>query len=95
MRYCMDQGDEIPEHAHDESTLHNIIVLHGTVDLYEGSAHTLLMAGVHHDFDGTKPHKIVCHSAHAAILNLFLNGIPQGYAELPESERQGTINARN
>lgn len=87
----MEYGDEIPEHAHDDSTLHNITVLAGTVELHESDGRTLLLAGVVHDFDGRKPHFIRCRSDSAVILNLFLNGIPPGYAELPESEHRGTM----
>lgn len=91
IRYQMDEGDEIPQHVHDDTALHNIMVLHGMVALHAGEYRTLLMTGIVHDFDGSKPHKIVCQSDHAVILNLFLQGMPQGYAELPESEHEGTL----
>jgi quercetin dioxygenase-like cupin family protein len=92
MRYEMEQGDEIPQHVHDDSTLHNIIVLHGLVALHQGSEYrTLLMAGIVQDFDGRQPHLIRCMSDRAVILNMFLNGIPPGYAELPASEHQGRL----
>lgn len=91
MHYAMEEGDEIPEHAHDDSTLHNIVVLQGEVTLLEGESRTRLLAGVMHDFDGRKAHKIICESEHAVICNMFLNGIPHGYSELPESEHQGTL----
>lgn len=90
IHYQMPAGESLPEHAHDERTAHNIIVLKGYVLLtLRGQAEHLFQGEVF-DFDGTERHKITAVED-SEILNLFVNGIPSGYESLPSSERQGVI----
>lgn len=91
IRYWMRAGEEIPTHAHPYPELeHNIVVLLGSVRLTTDNHDTVLENCVH-DFDGKKPHSITCISDEAMTLHLFLLGMPDGYAQLPEAERQGTL----
>lgn len=92
----MERGDALPEHAHDAANEHNVIVLNGSVQLSintdsGGRAHIELNQGHVRDFDGSRSHTIRCLSERATILNMWLHGIPHGYADLPESEHQGTL----
>jgi len=89
MRYEMDAGSRLPMHSHESDTLHNVIVLSGHVR-FDGETLSDLHAGDVFDFDGTKPHTIIAVQK-STILNLNLNGIPPGYAELPESEHSGVV----
>jgi quercetin dioxygenase-like cupin family protein len=93
IRYEMHRGEEIPEHAHlDAEMQHNIIVLRGTVHLkVQGCQGLMLTEGTIRDFHSEQPHSIMCMSDSAITLHMFLRGIPAGYAELPESEHQGTL----
>lgn len=91
IRYVLLVGDAIPRHEHMEETLHNIIVLAGEVRLEFEVEHQRLYAGEVIDFDGTRPHRIVGVAIKSVLLNLFLNGIPEGYAELPPSEHSGYL----
>jgi quercetin dioxygenase-like cupin family protein len=89
MRYEIPAGESIKQHTHDDSTLHNVIVLKGAVVFkYDGKLR-ILDAGQVRDFDGSKPHTITAMSDGATTLHFFLNGMPRGYAALPESEHSG------
>lgn len=91
IQYWFDaMGDGIPEHAHDEELLHNIIVLEGTVVFATAERARALTAGTVFDFDGKQRHKITALGK-ASVLHLFLNGIPNGYDGLPESELEGVL----
>jgi hypothetical protein len=81
-------------HAHDETTAHNVIVLKGEVDLVLGTERIAASSGAVLDFDGRREHTVRAISP-AVILNLFLNGMPPGYRELPASERAGTYPPTN
>jgi quercetin dioxygenase-like cupin family protein len=91
MRYDMEHGDALPAHAHDYANEHNVIVLHGNVCLEMPDHQRYASAGEVIDFDGTREHTIRCISNGATILNMWLRGIPQGYAQLPESEHSGIL----
>ena len=91
IRYEMEQGDALPVHSHEDETLHNVIVVAGTVALVLPDSEITATAGNVVDFDGTARHTVRCESRHATILNMFLNGIPDGYDTLPETEHQGTL----
>ena len=94
VRYEMERGDALPEHLHDRASEHNVIVLAGSVALEQPGARDVGFTGDVLDFDGSKLHTIRCLSQSATILNVFLHGMPQGYAELPASEHQGTLPCR-
>lgn len=84
-------GEALPEHAHDASTAHNIIVLQGQLNLVFGDDDFRTMnAGEVVDFDWTRRHRIIASTA-AVILNLFLNGTPEGCDSLPAHELEGVI----
>ena len=84
-------GECLPEHAHDASTAHNIIVLHGQLKLVFGDDDfRVISAGEVVDFDWTRRHRIIASTA-AVILNLFLHGMPDGYDEIPENELEGVM----
>jgi hypothetical protein len=93
IRYMLKLGDTIPKHAHIEECFHNIIVLEGMVqlDFFGDDVLRVLGPGTVHDFDGSKKHMITGLSDYNVLLNLFLHGIPEGYAELPESEKSGYL----
>jgi quercetin dioxygenase-like cupin family protein len=85
-------GDGIGMHTHSEELLHNVVVLKGRIRLYgENDDGVKLEAGDIHDFDSTKMHEIVALEEDTKILNTFLNGIPVGYAELPDYEKVGVL----
>lgn len=82
IHYFMEENEALPEHRHDDSTLHNIIVLKGSCWYSDTKDSIKLEAGAVFDFDGTQRHFIrACEPTE--ILNLFLNGEPQGYDTLP------------
>jgi quercetin dioxygenase-like cupin family protein len=84
-------GEALPEHVHDASTAHNIIVLQGQLKLVFGDEDfRTINAGDIVDFDWTRRHRIVACST-AVILNLFLHGMPEGFDEIPESELEGVM----
>jgi hypothetical protein len=88
--YKMQAGDALPTHSHDEETAHNVIVLEGVVELITPGCTTFHALGDIVDFDGKQMHTIRA-VVNAVILNLFLNGMPESYRGLPDSERSGAI----
>lgn len=92
IRYCFScAGEAVPEHMHDETTAHNIVVLQGQVNLtFDQGDFKTLSAGDICDFDWSRPHRIVA-SEPSTIINFFLNGMPEGYDRLPPSELDGVI----
>jgi quercetin dioxygenase-like cupin family protein len=84
-------GDALPEHAHDPTTVHNVVLLCGSVDVTFGAHVVRLTPGVVFDFDGTQRHRVIANTAHSSVLNLYLHGIPPGYDALPAHELQGTL----
>jgi quercetin dioxygenase-like cupin family protein len=74
VRYDFEQqGDALPEHAHDENSLHNVIVLAGSVRVTGPSLpEATLVAGDVFDFDGKLPHRIEALRNGSTILNLML-----------------------
>ena len=95
IQYWFEQpGDEIPEHAHDSTLAHNILVLSGEVMLVMADGQRRhIESGQILDFDWSKRHRIVAKSS-AIIVNFMLNGIPEGYDRLPSSELEGTLGVR-
>lgn len=85
-------GESIPTHKHVDETLHNIVVLEGTIGFVTAHGIRQLHAPAIFDFDGTIPHELRSLSDRVEILNVFLNGIPAGYAELPEDQKHGVFN---
>jgi mannose-6-phosphate isomerase-like protein (cupin superfamily) len=84
-------GEALPEHAHDETTAHNIIVMQGQVNLtFDNGDFQTLNAGDICDFDCSRPHRIIA-SGPAVIINFYLNGMPEGYDRLQLSELDGVI----
>ena len=81
-------------HSHEPELAHNVIVLSGMVEVLFAIGTLVSMplrAGSVYDFDNSKRHEIVASQGSASILNLFLNGMPPIYRDLPESELSGTI----
>lgn len=84
-------GETLPEHAHDASTAHNIIVLEGQLNLVFGDDDfRTINAGEIVDFDWSRRHRIIS-STPSIILNLFLYGMPEGYDTLPAHELEGVL----
>ena len=90
IHYRIPAGESLPEHAHDRSTEHNIVVLKGYVRLLVGDKTAHLFQGDFHDFDGTRRHLITAVND-SEVLNLFLHGMPAGYDKLPSHEREGFL----
>ncbi|HXN95986.1 MAG TPA: cupin domain-containing protein [Candidatus Acidoferrales bacterium] len=82
IRYRFEAGESLPAHVHDATSVHNTIVLKGSCDFVEEGRTVRLSAGEVFDFDGTVRHRIVANEP-CEILNLFLNGEPEGYDTLP------------
>jgi quercetin dioxygenase-like cupin family protein len=91
IRYDFARGDALPWHSHHAEEAHNLIVLDGAVRLIMLDSQRLALAGDVIDFDNALRHTISCETATAKTLNLFLNGIPAGYAALPSTEHSGVI----
>lgn len=92
VKYNFERDDALPRHAHDPANEHNVVVLSGRVSIdIEGEQIKEIAAPEIVDFDGSKLHTIKCISDRACTLNMWLHGMPDGYAQLPESERQGTL----
>jgi quercetin dioxygenase-like cupin family protein len=84
-------GETVPEHAHDETTAHNIVVMQGQVTLtFDNGTFRTLSAGDICDFDCSRRHRIVGNGP-ATIINFFLNGMPEGYDRLPAHELEGYV----
>jgi quercetin dioxygenase-like cupin family protein len=91
IRYRFDaKGDCIPRHKHDPSHAHNIVVIRGSILLIMDGSASVCLPGVH-DFDWTQPHEISALEKDSEVLHLFLNGQPEGYDTLPESELRGSF----
>jgi hypothetical protein len=84
-------GDAIPLHKHADELLHNVIVMKGSVGFVTAKGMRHLHAPMIFDFDGTIPHELRCLTDEAEVINVFLNGIPVGYAELPEDQKHGVF----
>jgi quercetin dioxygenase-like cupin family protein len=79
IRYWFEHaGEQLPEHVHDATTVHNTICLYGAVQLVLADTARRIDAGEITDFDGTQPHRIVALEP-ASILNLLVNGMPEGF----------------
>lgn len=84
-------GESLPEHTHDTNSAHNIVVLRGQLSLMFGEDDfRVINAGDVVDFDWTRRHRIIA-STPAAILNLFLYGMPEGHDQIPPNELEGVI----
>jgi len=91
IRYRFDAVDDrIPLHAHTAELAHNIVVIRGSIMLVMPTGQRACMPGIH-DFDWAQPHEIFALEDHTETLHLFVNGQPQGYDTLPESELRGTL----
>jgi quercetin dioxygenase-like cupin family protein len=91
IRYRFDErGDGIPKHSHPPVLAHNIVIMRGSVLLTTDDEDYVCGPGVH-DFDWSKPHEISALEDHTEALHLFLNGQPEGYDSLPESELRGVL----
>lgn len=94
VRYDLERGDRIPMHSHEPELSHNVIVLSGMVEVLFATGLLVsmpLVVGSIYDFDNSKRHEIFASQGSASILNLFLNGMPAIYRDLPESELSGVI----
>src|SRR5882672_3100278 len=90
IKYTFDTvEDGLPWHTHTEIDTHNVCVLKGHVSIVFDTEIVYLDAGDTYDFDGARRHSIWAMTPGACILNLFLNGQPAGYRELPEHELKG------
>lgn len=83
-------GDALPEHAHQDWDLHNVVVLKGSCDFVSQGRRQQIQLGSVFDFDGRVPHQIIAREP-AETISFFLNGEPVQYANLSASELSGTI----
>lgn len=84
-------GDGIARHDHTESQKHNIIILHGSLDVYgDGWSYTLKAGDVFDMMDEHHPHEIYALEPETRCLSLFVNGKPEGEV-LADDERSGSI----
>lgn len=90
MRYVFESGNALPVHAHKPEELHNVIVLKGRCRFSSVEQSRTLEAGEVFDFDGSIEHLIVALEP-CELLSLFLNGEPENYKNLSESDRSGVI----
>lgn len=89
IQYEMDGGRRLPMHSHDAWDAHNVTVLKGAV-LFDGDGiRKVLVPGTVFEFDNSKSHEITAIAGGATILNIFKNGIPEQYKNLPASEHSG------
>lgn len=85
-------GDQIPMHQHVYRELeHNVIVTRGSILLILNGMKTEHRAGEILDFDSRIDHQIVALEDGTETLNLFLQGEPQGYDALPDTDRCGWL----
>lgn len=96
IKYAFDVvGDGLPWHFHDATTAHNVCVLHGAVMIRFDDEMVHLSAMDVYDFDGTRGHSITAVTPNSYILNLFLNGQPLVYRDLPPQELKGEFDVRD
>jgi hypothetical protein len=87
MRYNFPRaGDALKRHAHEPALRHNVIVLLGSVSV-NGNAYAV---GDIVEL-GAEEHDVTALVDDTTTLHLYYNGMPAGYAELPESERDVEI----
>lgn len=90
IKYIFDlAGDGLPYHTHEADTVHNVLVMRGMVKVVFDGETIYLREGDVYDFDGSLNHGIIAMEPDSCILNLFLNGQPEEYKTLPESELFG------
>jgi hypothetical protein len=92
--YTFDKaGEGIRMHMHDEDHEHNTTVLKGSILLYgpNGDFKRTVVAGQIFDFDSSLPHEIAALEDNTIIINTFLHGMPEYYADLTPEEKQGIL----
>jgi quercetin dioxygenase-like cupin family protein len=88
--YVFDEmGEGLGEHYHDYTTAHDIRVLQGSVVIQGDIPRKILNVGEVYNFDWTKNHAIIALEDGTAIMNTFINGIPEQYRNLPPEKRFG------
>jgi hypothetical protein len=87
MRYSFPKaGEGLRRHSHLPELQHNVIVLRGAVSI-NGN---VFSAGEITEL-GAEEHDVTAVEDYTETLHMFYNGIPSGYAELPESEHDVEI----
>lgn len=96
IKYTFDAvEDGLPWHSHTGTDAHNVCVLNGCVKVLFDTGAVRLRSGDIYDFDGARRHSILAITPGASILNLFLNGQPEGYRLLPQNELKGEFDVRD
>jgi quercetin dioxygenase-like cupin family protein len=87
------RGDGIPMHEHLDGSDHNVIVLRGAVRVYgpERIYEVELNVGSVYEFNFNGPHEIMALVDGTELLNLYLNGLPPGYANIAPEHLSGEI----
>jgi quercetin dioxygenase-like cupin family protein len=83
------RGEGLPMHAHQRELQHNVIVLHGAVSIYGPAKvwrQTLLAGDVFTFKDPGAEHEICALRDDTKILNLYLYGLPDAYADLTAAD---------
>jgi len=83
------EKDGLPVNAHDQETAHNIIVMRGKVKVVFSEHTDYLQEGDVYDFDWTLKHGVRALEPDSIVLNMFLNGQPKSYLNLPTHELSG------
>jgi mannose-6-phosphate isomerase-like protein (cupin superfamily) len=95
IKYTFETTDDgLPWHAHTDVDAHNVCVMSGHVKIVFVAETVYLKPGDTYDFDGARRHAIQAVTPGACVLNLFLNGQPETYRALPESELKGEFDVR-
>ena len=80
------EGDGIAYHVHVPGQEHNVLCLKGKIAVYGDDWYRELEPGDVLDLDCSRRHEIASLQVGSKIVNTYLHGIPEGYAELPDSE---------
>ena len=85
-------GEGIGMHAHVKpATWHDTRCLKGSVEIYGDGIEAVLHAGERLDFPSYRQHELRALEPGTEIVNVFLNGLPDGYAGLTEADTRGAV----
>jgi hypothetical protein len=92
IRYQFDQAGEcIPEHQHGPELAHDVTCTRGSIVIEMQHLRCVLETGQRHALEWYLPHIVRAAEPDSESVHRFINGQPQGYATLPESELRGTL----
>jgi len=91
--YTFNKGQGLRMHLHSDDMFHNVIVLKGKVAVYgyEGLGLKVVESGTVFDFDSSQPHEVCALTDNTIILNLYISGTPDEYANMPIEQQSGSM----